>query len=83
MKDIFVVNQVKLGKINEEFHRHAFSDMEEAERFCINVLCNSSTLEDRHYNKIQIDGFASYKQYSLYTNFYGEITLRIRKVAFD
>ena len=83
MKEIFVVNQVKLGKQNEEFHRHAFSDMEEAERFCINFLYNSSTLEDRHYNKVQIDDFPPYKQYSLYTNFYGEITLRIRKVNLD
>lgn len=83
MKEIFVVFQVKLGKRNEEFMRHAFSDEEEANRFCINFLYNSSTLEDRHYNRIQKDEYCNLTEYSLYTNFYGELTLRIKKVAFD
>lgn len=83
MKEIFVVFQVKLGKCNEEFMRHAFSDEEEAKRFCVNFLYRSSTLEDRTNGKIQIDDFPNYTEYSLYTNFYGELTLRIKKVAFD
>ena len=83
MDRIFVVFQVKLNKRNEEFMRHAFSNEEEAKRFCINFLYNSSTLEDRTNNKIQIDEFPSHTEYSLYTNFYGEITLKIRPIAFN
>lgn len=82
-KEIFVVSQVKLGNRKEEFMRHAFSDIEEAKNFCINLLYRSSTMEDRHYNKIQVDDFPQYLEYSLYTNFYGEITLRIRKIELD
>lgn len=83
MKEIYVVSQVKLGKRNEEFIRHSFTDEEEARRFCINFLYNSSTVEDRTYNNIAIDDFPPYTEYSLYTNFYGEITLRIRKSKLD
>lgn len=83
MKEVFVVNQVKLGKRNEEFHRHAFSNEEEARRYCINFLYNSSTLEDRTNNKIEISDFPSHIEYSLFTSFYGEITLIIRNVKLD
>ena len=83
MKDIYVVHQVKLGKRNEEFMRHAFTDVEEAKRFCINFLYDSSTLEDRANNKIEVDDYYNYIQYSLFTSFYGEITLRIRTTKLD
>ena len=78
MKKIFIVSQVKLGKPNEEFTRHAFTNEEEAKNFCINFLYNSSTFEDRTYNKIETRDYCNITEYSLYTNFYGEIVLRIR-----
>lgn len=83
MKEIFVVNQVKLGKRNEEFPRYAFSNKEEAERFCDWFIYNNSTLEDRQNDKIHIADYHAYIEYSMYTNFYGELTLRIRKVILD
>lgn len=83
MKEIFVVNQVKLNNRREEFPRHAFSSMEEAERFCDNFIYSNSTLEDRMNDKINIVDYHAYIEYSMFTNFYGLIELRIRKVNLD
>lgn len=83
MKEVFVVNQVNLDNRDKEFPKHAFSNIDEAERFCVNFLYSNSTLEDRQNDKIHKDDFYKYIEYSMYTNFYGELTLRIRKVALD
>lgn len=83
MKEIYVVFQVKLNKPNEEFMRHAFTSEEEAERFCINFLYRSSTLEDRHNESIQRDVWHYGTEYSLFTSYYGRITLRIKKTTLD
>jgi hypothetical protein len=83
MKEIFIVNQVKLGKRNDEFPRHAFSTIEEADRFCVNFIYTNSTMEDRQNDKININDFYAYIEYSMFTNFYGQLTLRIRKTVLD
>lgn len=61
---------------------HAFSNMHEAETFCINHLYNNSTLEDRTYNRIEKSEFTNCTEFSLYTSQHGNIDLQITEVLY-
>lgn len=79
MNKICVVSKkTKTGYVN----LHAFSNIQEAETFCINYLYNNSTLEDRTYNKIEKSEFTGCTEFSLYTSQYGNIDLQIAEVRY-
>ena len=78
-KICIVSKKTKIGDVK----LHAFSNMQDAETFCINYLYNNSTLEDRTYNKIEKSEFPSCTEFSLYTSQHGNIDLQIQEVCYD
>ena len=81
MNKIYIVTrETRNGNVIER----AFSSKEKADVFCKNYLYNKSTLEDRTYNKIQIDkcSFGT-TDYSLYTSECGDITLTVKETNLD
>lgn len=81
MNRIYIVTRkTRNGNVVER----AFSSKEKADVFCKNYLYYKSTLEDRTYNRIQIDEYSGgFIEYSLYTNEFGEITLTVKKIILD
>lgn len=78
MDKVYIVLREYNNKIKGYYVYRCFVDEVAAKSFVINFLYQNSTLEDRTYNKINKVEFDNFTEYSLYTNFYGDITLRIQ-----
>lgn len=79
MKKIYIVSYCHhLGLIN----LHAFTNQDKAESYAINYIYNRATREDLE-SHIQRDEFDRYKEFSLYTTQYGDVTIRVEEITMD
>lgn len=79
MDKIYVVSYCHhLGLIN----LHAFTNEDKAESYAINYIYNRATREDLE-SRIERDEFDRYKEFSLYTTQYGNVTVRVEAVRLN
>ncbi len=83
MKEIYVVSkELRHPTHIRNVNLCGFNSEVQASVYCRNYLFDRSTLEDRTNNKIEMSEFDHCTEYSLYTNEYGLITLKVEKIPY-